>query len=360
MTNAKRTTLISTESFAAGYGGPAYSVACIAKKLQDSGESIFINTSDGTLPNWGSKDIVAQSFKQKKFNIVRIFGLWTWRSVGDFVRAWFMGAKIVVSPLGMLEPWAMSDKGLKKRLAWFLYQKYLLQKADVIHATSLQEYANCRLLGLKTPVAIIPHGVDIPANLALDQRKRKGLFISRLVAKKGVELLLEAISKVRPSGWTFDIVGDGDKAYILKLQNMIIKLGIDATVKILPPAYGPEKDKHFSEASLLLLPSYSENFGIVVAEALARKIPVITTTGTPWSQLPDFECGWIVEPSLPSMSAALIEATNCDSKELGLMGERGHQLISRHFSWTTAAQKHTELSSWLMKDGVKPDFVNIN
>lgn len=360
MTNTTRTTLISTESFLAAYGGPAYSVACIAKILQDSGESIFINTSDGTLPKWAQMDMVAQSCKQTTYDIVRIFGVWTRRSVGDFLRAWFRGAKIVVSPLGMLEPWAMSNKGLKKRFAWFLYQKCLLQNADVIHATSIQEYASFRSLGLKKPVAIIPHGIDMPENLTTDQRKRKGLFISRLVKKKGVELLLEAISKVRPPGWTFDIVGYGDKVYVSSLQKMITKLGIDAIVKILPPVYGLEKEKHFSEASLLVLPSYSENFGIVVAEALARKIPVITTTGTPWSQLPDFECGWTVEPSLPSISAALFEATSCDSKELGLMGERGRQLISRHFSWSNSAQKHNELSSWLMKDCAKPNFVNIN
>ena len=101
---------------------------------------------------------------------------------------------------------------------------------------------------------------------------------------------------------------------------------------------GVRKSACFQNAELFILPTYSENFGIAVAEALAHELPVITTTGAPWEDLVVFKCGWWVAPGVATISAALKAAMHTDVKELRLMGQRGRQLVIQKYSWDMIGQ----------------------
>ena len=95
----------------------------------------------------------------------------------------------------------------------------------------------------------------------------------------------------------------------------------------------------FRDADLFVLPTYSENFGMVVAEALAHGVPALTTRGAPWSMLLDQECGWWVEPTVTGVADGLRQATSCNSETLRSMGRRGQAFVRTEFRWEQVAAR---------------------
>ena len=103
--------------------------------------------------------------------------------------------------------------------------------------------------------------------------------------------------------------------------------------------------------------SRSENFGLAVGEAMARGLPVITTTGTPWSSIDDWSCGWYVEPNVQAIVQALNESLRQPTSRLRQMGQRARELVATKFSVASAGQEMLDLYSWLVKHGPRPNFV---
>ena len=169
-----------------------------------------------------------------------------------------------------------------------LFQKKDLQMADCIHATSNSEAKNIRALGFTNPIALIPNGInllDYPDYNKLPNTKRKLLFLSRIHEKKGIELLINSWNELDTKytkDWEIEIIGSGSDEYIQNLKELINKYKLNSSIVISKPIYGIQKLKKYQSSDLFVLPSYSENFGIVIAEALACKLPVITTKGVPW------------------------------------------------------------------------------
>jgi glycosyltransferase involved in cell wall biosynthesis len=246
----------------------------------------------------------------------------------------------------MLEPWALSQKKWKKRIAWFLYQRRLLMQCRLVHATSTAEESNLRKLGLTMPVAVIPNGMDLPGltppeagGFDKQATRRNALFLSRLHPKKGLELLIEAWASTRPPNWHLFVAGPGDPGYIQSLKDLAARHHLQTEIEFLGPVSDLDKPSLFERTQLFLLPSYSENFGMVVAEALSFGVPVITTTGCPWSELRSFRCGWWVEPTSSAIAGALSEATTLSSEILAEMGRRGRSLISERYAWSGIARR---------------------
>src|SRR5262249_19127466 len=94
----------------------------------------------------------------------------------------------------------------------------------------------------------------------------------------------------------------------------------------------------FSHADLFVLPSHSENFGIAVAEALAHGLPVLTTTGAPWSMLPERGCGWWVDATVEGIAEGLRQATSCDPETLYAMGTKGREWVGKERGWERVAK----------------------
>ncbi|MCA9083686.1 MAG: glycosyltransferase [Planctomycetaceae bacterium] len=245
----------------------------------------------------------------------------------------------LVSPRGMLAPWCMRHHRFRKQLAWKLYQYRDLVSASALHATSPSEAEHFRQLGLSCRVLCVPNGVELPdAGSARSNCKQPGqreiLFLSRLHPVKGLLNLIEAWTRCRRPGWRLRIVGD---SYAGHREVIIRRLESDrearSTVLVQDAVHSEEKWQLLRNADVLILPSFSENFGVVCAEALAVGTPVITTTGTPWNQLGAQRCGWYVDPTPENIAAAIREAMDLPQEDLSAMGRRGQKWVRKEFSW---------------------------
>ncbi len=270
----------------------------------------------------------------------------------------------VISPRGMLDPWSLRQSKLKKQVALRLYQHDDLKRAACIHASATMEAENIRALGFKNPIAIIPNGIrlrDFPIkDIKRRQRKRKVLYLSRIHHQKGIELLIQAWSELSTTlahNWSLDIIGNGDADYIKRLNQLILKKGIGDSTQIKEPIYGPEKIIAFQEADLFVLPSYSESFGIAIAEALACGTPVITTTGTPWQDLNKHGCGWHIPLGISHLKKTLEEALEMSEDTLAEKGRNGRKLIEKKYSMHAVAQQTYRLYRWLLNKETRPEFV---
>ena len=195
---------------------------------------------------------------------------------------------------------------------------------------------------------VIPNGIDTSsfrnADHLTDSEGRTILFLSRIHQKKGLELLIDAWSSLASKWpiWKVRIVGDGDKAYIESLKQRITNLNL-VNMAVEGPLYGENKNEAYTTSDLFVLPTYSENFGIVVAEALASCVPVITTTGTPWSEIETWNCGEYIEPDLDALINALDKWMELTPKSRIEAGLRGRKLIQTKYSLGSVAQAFEKL-----------------
>lgn len=363
-------------------GGPARSISSLAQGIINHCElDIKLYTGKSENPEYGELESpleVVQFFDINKigrfktlyslneFNASTIFhlhGLWQ-LSTNQFARrAQKLGIPYIISPHGMLEPWSLKQRFFKKKLAMFLYQYRDLSSAKCIHATSEMEAQSAIKLGLKNQIAIIPNGVIFTDkfNLNYDNLYEKRLlFISRIHPKKGIENLIEAWSRIPVSvqnGWTLDIVGNGDPLYIKKLNQIILEKNLYKSIKILGPVYGEGKNEVYQSADVFVLPTFSENFGMVVAEAMSYGLPVITTKGAPWEELETHNAGWWIDIGVEPLVKALSEAMTTPKEKLVEMGLNGRKIIEEKYSIEKVSKQMIELYEWILKKGPKPDFV---
>jgi glycosyltransferase involved in cell wall biosynthesis len=271
----------------------------------------------------------------------------------------------IISIHGMLEPWSLEQSVLKKKIAMCLYQKNDLQNASCIHATAESEALHVRKLGFKNPIAIIPNGIstkEYPLKIFnhISGKKKRALFLSRIHQKKGIEILLQAWSQIAKNlrtNWEIAIVGNGDPDYINILNNKINKLELHDQIRIYNAKYGDEKIEMYHSADLFVLPTYSENFGMVVAEALSCGLPVITTKGTPWKDLEECNAGSWIDIESSQLQRTLESYLQKDLSELEKMGRNGRKLVEKKYSIESVGQKFEDLYDWILNKTEIPDFV---
>ena len=263
----------------------------------------------------------------------------------------------------MLEPWSLKQKWLKKRIARWLYQDRDLKYAAALHATAESEAEQFRKLGFKNPIIVSPNGVNVPKNFSRVERverveKRRVLFVSRMHPKKGVMELVEAWNtikhqtlNIKHQTWMCELVytvnGGFEREYESKVKARVKELGLEDRFIFTGALNDDEKWAAYARADLFVLPTYSENFGIVVAEALWAGVPVITTKGTPWKELEERKCGkWIDLPEegsnpfgWPMLVSALESMMLMSDDERREMGERGRKLVEEKYTWDAVVKK---------------------
>ena len=254
-------------------------------------------------------------------------------------------APLVISPRGMLSGWAYAHRRWRKQLAGWFVHPGALHAAAGWHATSPGERDDIRALGFTQPVCVSPNGVPLPADgelaaartawheLCPAARTRPvALFYSRFHRKKRLRELIDLWLSAPRGDWLLLIAGVAEDYTAAELAASIAAAGAAGRVAVFDGAGRPPP---YAVASLFVLPSHSENFGLVIAEALAAGVPALVTDTTPWSGLAANGCGWC--PAWENYGAALATALATPSAELAAMGRRGRDWAAREFSWARAA-----------------------
>ena len=293
-------------------------------------------------------------------DVMHNHGLWLMPNVYPALAARRAGKPLMVSPRGTLSPMALARSSWRKKVFWQLFQARAVRGAQCLHATSEQEFRDIRAFGLSLPVAVIPNGIDLPPRAASvkSDGPRRLLFLGRIHPIKGLETLLQAWRNVgaRFLDWELRLVGPGSGNYVAKLLRLSAELGLERVV-FAGERYGEHKAQEYAAAELYVLPSFTENFGMSVAEALAQGVPVVTTTGTPWKGLQDRGCGWWVPPDAASLERSLGEALGKSPAQLSRMGETGRAWMESDYAWERVAREMGEVYRWMVQGGTLPDTV---
>ena len=272
----------------------------------------------------------------------------------------------IIAPRGSLYETAInSSSTLKKKVFNRLFLCDDLNNASVIHATCQEEMKQIRNLGVKTPIAIIPNSISLPEKfpcISMPSSFRL-CFLGRINPIKNIDGLLRAwersgLSKMNNAELV--VIGDAklekEKIYLHELHQLEKQLCIyNVTWK--GNLQGTEKDNELNSCSFLILPSFSENFGMVVVEALIQGVPVIATRGTPWNILESERCGWWIENNVDKMAEMIERAYELSLDERLSMAQKGQNLVKQHFSTPAISQSLMELYSWILEEANKPDFV---
>lgn len=359
-------------------GGPSRSVPLLVKGLAEQGVDVTLmviesndmnlHVLDGTtakvhlLPAGYKLQDLESFIQREKFDVIH--GQFIWEPLFHQVRviADKYHIPFMLTPRGALEPWSLQQKKWKKKIARWLYQDKDLRRCACIYTTADMEAMHVRDLGFKNPISVIPNGIETagyPCRKDPSFVKKQVLFLSRIHPKKGIEVLLEAWKRIIEThpGWSLLIVGNGEEEYIQSLEEKVKELSLSETVRISQPVFGAEKIALYQRSSLFVLPSYSENFGMVIAEALSCGVPVITTDNTPWELLNETKTGWCISLSEDNLVKTLEEALSMDADKLYQMGQKGSKEVYERFDYHSVAKKNVELYSWILEGGTPPSFV---
>jgi glycosyltransferase involved in cell wall biosynthesis len=238
-----------------------------------------------------------------------------------------------------LQRWEGSARTNLKAVWDFLWYHTADRANLTMHVTSEDESRETTARFPKLQTAIIPNGVDVPADL--NRTEGNGdlrlLFIGRLDPKKGIEALLKACSLVGASlPWRLAIAGWGAPEYISQLKGQIQALGMNGRVEMKGEVLSDAKKRLFECSDVSLVPSYTENFAIVVAEALAHGVPVIASKGTPWSRLEEMKCGLWVDNDPGTLASAIRRISGMSLQHMGFIGR---EWMQKEFSWRSVTEQ---------------------
>lgn len=379
---------ISAES-----AGPSYSVPALCRGLQKAG-------CDVTLCFNGESQYIGGGVEVRKFKAHRFPTLKLGRSpkmleylkeqcrTADIIHnnsVWMLPniypawakkgtkCKLVTQPRGTFSEWALSRSKWRKRMVGWLGQYSALRATDMWVATAESEYRDIRRLGFRQPVAILPNGVDLPVldfgtskedngrgNLRTKNVRRRMLYLSRIHPTKNVDILLRAWSKLEDEfkDWNLSIVGpDKNNTYADEMK-VLAKLLCCERVTFEGELRGEAKYRFMSESDCEVLPTNSENFGMVVAESLACGTPVICSHGAPWAGLVREKCGWWVPTEEGAFEGAMREAMSMPKGKLAEMGLNGREWMRRDFDWYAIGCRMKSAYEWLVgKNAKPPDWV---
>lgn len=311
-----------------------------------------------------------RAVRSSDITILHSHGLWTYPSIVSL--RWSRPARpYIISPHGMLDPWALNNSRWKKRVAAALYEDRHLQGASCLHALNSFEAQDFRKYGLQNPICIIPNGVTVPpprtnrTPLAISEhaieRSRVLLYMGRLHPKKGLSELVHAWYSLRKeakaNGWRLDIAGWGDDNYESELQSLLKKLAVEDSVRLIGPRIGDAKADCFSRANAFILPSRSEGLPMGILEAWSYALPVLMT---PQCNLADgFNVGAALqigtEPE--AMTSGLRHLFAMSESELRSIGMQGRLLVESNYNWRIVARRMIRVYQWLLNIGPLPEDV---
>lgn len=345
------------------YGGPSRAVQGLTAALEEAGVETHLVSIEGGAKPWveGIKHYHAFDTTSPKIAYEKMVKLIKelnpdfvhtndcWMPILDACNraARDCGVPYLLSPHGSLKRWSRNHKKIKKWFGLKVYQGYNLARAVALNTTSDDEHQHVAELGYNANVLQVTNGLSFPteeqvaeAKAKLKPRtKKRAIFLSRIHYTKGLMNLVEAWAKVRPDDWEMEIVGTDADGYQAVIEARVKELGLEGDFIFSGAVDEAKKWEKYYNSDLFVLPTFTENFGIVVAEALYAGVPAITTKGAPWSELESEKCGWWIEVGVEPLVEALRAAFQTSSDEMRAMGERGHNLVVTRYSWKALGEQ---------------------
>jgi glycosyltransferase involved in cell wall biosynthesis len=382
--------VIPTYLPATRYGGPIFAVHSLCRALASRGHGVEVVTTNingsGTSPvpiatrvdvdcvsvrYFASPFLSRLSFapamsrilrhEMPHFDIVHLHSVFLWPTWAAARLARRARVPYVISPRGMLVKDLIQRRNRLVKSAWIeLIEKGNLERASAIHATSRVEVAELRRFGWRLPpITLVPNGVDrmqVCAGIELSPDVREiaagppfVLFLGRISWKKGLDRLLRAFA--RTGAGTLAIVGPDDEGLAPQLLQLARDLGIDGRVRFLTRVVlGADKEHLYASAQLFVLPSYSENFGNTVLEAMQSGCPVVVTAEVGAAEIVRDAGAGIVVAGDPDSLAAAIDRLTGDRALADGMGAAGRRHVHEHYSWSRIAAEMEALYERVRSD----------
>lgn len=348
------------------YGGPSVSVPNLAAglaavghdvQLFSTGPAVSLPATHARLqveffaPGWPAA-ICASPSLQARLNVCgadlyHSHGLWL-RPLHYANRAARRNRKPhIISPRGMMSGWAWRHRAWRKKLVRAFVHPRAFESAAGWHATSTEEADDIRALGFKQPICVAPNGTAAPTATEIAEartywretcpdvaRRPTAVFYSRFHRKKRVLELIDLWLEHAPSDWVLLMVGLADDYTSSQLETYIMRSSGSGRIHVFE---GDGRPPPYAVASVFLLPSWNENFGLAIAEAMAHGLPVVVTDSTPWSGVNAICAGWCVpwEQFAPTVLVALAEGPAA----LAARGEIARRYVLTDFSWEKSAAR---------------------
>jgi len=338
---------------------------------------------------WDSLDVVVHSRKGLPFfpvsdsmrhavinsrpDIVHCHGLWLYPSLVDLSVKRRLNVPYVVSPRGMLDPWAVQNSAWKKKLIGVLFENQHLHSAACIHALCLSEADSIRVYGLQNPIAVIPNGIDLPEQQRfalppwhgeIENGRKVLLYLGRLHPKKGLPSLLtawkQAKEKTNAAEWILAIAGWDQGGHEDELKQQVVALNLEREVIFLGSQYGEAKAACYHHADAFVLPSFSEGLPMVVLEAWAYGLPVLMT---PQCNIPEgfmAEAAIRIEPNPDDVASGLLTLFSMNVEDRIKIGQKGVVLVKENFTWEKIATEMHGVYQWVLQGGQAPDCVRFD
>lgn len=363
--------------------GPSYSVPRLCESLIGTGVDVQLAALDwATMParlpylktfplGLGPRRLgfspkmrhwLRQEATSGRVEIVHNHSLWMMPNVYPGAAVSDSRCRLVVAPRGTLSMHAMGINALQKNIFWRLLQAHALRAAACFHATAESEYEDIRRLGFRQPVCILPNGIDVPPMVqAPNTGRRQLLFLGRIHPIKGIDNLLRAWQSVEHQfpEWDLVVAGPDNGGYLAQMQALTEKLQLKR-IMFRGALYGDQKLQAYRDASLYVLPTHSENFGMTVAEALAAGTPAIVTKGAPWGELEKQGAGWWIDIGVEPLVACLEHALASPPTRHAEMGRAGREWMLRDYSWEGIGVQLAEVYRWLLDGGETPSCVRLD
>ncbi|HVR07557.1 MAG TPA: glycosyltransferase [Thermoanaerobaculia bacterium] len=281
------------------------------------------------------------------FDLVHLHSVFLWPTAAAARAAVRAGVPYLVAPRGMLVADLLRRRGRLRKEIWIqLVERRTLVRAAAIHATSELEAAELSRLGLTLPpVHVVPNGVEAepprpgaalsPLVRAALARPGLVLFLGRVSWKKGLDRLIPALAHAPDA--TLALAGNDEEGYLATVDRLAAEAGVAARVLRLGPVDGADKAALLHGAAALVLPSYSENFGNVVLEAMAAGCPAVVTPEVGLAATVAEAGAGVVTSGEPRQLGAVLHRLLADPAGRAAMGRRGAEAAARLFSWQAIA-----------------------
>ncbi|MPQ95247.1 glycosyltransferase [Thioclava sp. JE_KL1] len=295
---------------------------------------------------------LTQAIEATRPDVVHQHGIWQMTSVAT-TRFAARGGPTVISPRGMLDPWALRNSAWKKRLAWSGWERRNLTRAACLHALAEAEAAAIRQVLPMSAIATVPNAVEIGKPLPIRKSSKKRaelLFLGRLHPKKGLPELLFQWARLQPAlrdQWEIVAAGPDENGHRGDLETAAQRLGVAGDIRFVGPLSGTAKAEAFARARAFVLPSHSEGLPMAVLEAWASGLPVLMTRAC---NLPEgFAAGAAHEIDTGPDPVRL--AAGLSRPDLAEMGLKGRALVEERFSWPSIAARQEAVYRWVLGHG---------